>query len=82
MRGVQVPRDAGSLPVESVDRVFVFSPTASYSGTRASNVVELKSEELIDFMRTQPTLLPLTVEHRVRQASDAQTPGHRGGRAG
>jgi hypothetical protein len=66
-----VPRDAGSLPVESADRVYVFSATSSYSGEPASNVITLDFEQLVDFMRTEPTALPPTVEHWVRLAPDA-----------
>lgn len=66
-----VPRDADSLPVDSVDRVYVYSPTASYGENPAPNVKALTSEELIDFMRAEPTCLPPMVAHWVRRATDS-----------
>jgi hypothetical protein len=64
-----VPRDGTSLPTSHVDRVFVFSPTASYSGRRAKNVTELGFEDLVRFMHEQPTCLPPLVEHWTRMAN-------------
>jgi hypothetical protein len=63
-----VPRDRGSLPTRHVGRVFVFSPSGSYSGRRAANVVELQFDDLVRFMREQPTCLPPLVEHWTRMA--------------
>ena len=74
MRDVEFARrapDAPPLPVESADRVYVFSATSSYRGEPASNVVTLDFEQLVDFMRTEPSALPPTVEHWVRLAPDA-----------
>lgn len=65
-----VPRDAASLPTASVDRVYVASPTGTYSGEPAANVHELSPEELIAFMRAEPACLPPAVEHWVSRASD------------
>ncbi len=64
-----VPRDAGSLPVEAADRVYVFSPTGSYGENPAPNVTAIAFDELTGFMRDEPTCLPPTVEHWARLAA-------------
>jgi hypothetical protein len=64
-----VPRDAHSLPVEAVDRVYVFSPTGSYGDNPAPNVSTIAFDELTGFMRDEPTSLPPAVEHWVRLAA-------------
>jgi hypothetical protein len=66
-----VPRDAGSLPMGSVDCAYVFSPTGTYSGKPTASVVTLPFDALVDFMRAEPMSLPPTVEHLVRLTSDA-----------
>ena len=65
-----VPRDAGALPMDSVDRAYVFSATGTYSGKLAANVITLPFDALVDFMRDEPLSLPPTVEHWVRLASE------------
>jgi hypothetical protein len=68
-RRVAGPARCDSLPVDSVDTVYVFSPSDSYSGEPATNVVTLDANELVEFMRAEPTCLPPMVEHWVGRAT-------------
>lgn len=65
-----VRRDANALPIDSVDEVFVFSPTGSYGNDPAPNVAEVPYEGLTEFMRSEPTCLPPMVEHWVGRSTD------------
>jgi len=60
-----VPRDAASLPVELVERVYVFSPTGSYGPDAAPNVATIKLDEIVEFMKANLQSLPPTVQHWV-----------------
>ncbi|MFN2466911.1 MAG: hypothetical protein ABR521_02090, partial [Gaiellaceae bacterium] len=53
-----VPVGADALPVDHIDRVYVFSPNDRYTGTQAANVEKLDFEGLVGFMREQPDSLP------------------------
>jgi len=68
--GSIVSCNAPSLPADVIDRVFVFSPTGTYGAERASNVIEIDYDELIDFMRDERWHLPGTVEQWVSRALD------------
>ncbi len=67
----EVPVGADALPVEHVDRIYVFSPTGNYRGRRARNVERLDFGELVTFMREQADCLPPLVEHWAKLAAAA-----------
>lgn len=75
-----VPRDAGSLPVEAADRIYVFSPTGTYGENPAPNVTAIAFNELTGFMGNEPTCLPLrsSTGQGLRRAADRSTPSDAG----
>jgi hypothetical protein len=66
-----VPRDAGSLPTELVEHVYVFSPTESYGPDPAPNVETIQSRDLLAFMHSPQSCLPPMVKYWTRLAADA-----------
>lgn len=63
-------RDAGSLPTDAVDEVFVFSPTGTYGPDPAPNVKEIDHRDVVEFIRNERSSLPETVEQWISRASD------------
>lgn len=66
-------RDAGSLPSDAVDLIFVFSPTDTYGPDPAPNVREIDYQDIVEFIRNDRPSLPENVEHWVSRASDDES---------
>jgi hypothetical protein len=69
-RDAAMARDAGSLPTDAVDEVFVFSPTDTYGPDPAPNVKEIDHTDVVEFIRNERSSLPETVEQWISRASD------------
>jgi hypothetical protein len=63
-----VPRTAGPVPARAADRIFVFSPTGTYSRDRDRNVIELAYEKLVGLIGEEPSSLPRTFQRAATAA--------------